>query len=1343
MEKKPYTIGLDIGTNSVGWAVLTENYDLVKRKMKIKGNTDKKYMKKNFWGVRLFDAGETAEARRMKRTARRRLARRRNRLEYLQGMFQEEMAQVDPNFFHRLDESFYVVEDKVGAKQPIFGKVEEEVSYHKDYPTIYHLRKELVDSKEQQDLRLVYLALAHIVKYRGHFLIEGKLSTENISVAKTYQEFVKVYNQTFATDDNLGAEVPEDIECEELLTANFSRAKRADNVIKEYRNEKSNGTFVQFIKMIVGNQGNFKKSFDLEEDAKLQFSSEDFEEELELLIAQLDDSYLEVFEAAQAVYNAVELSQILDQTDEQTRAKFSASMVKRYRDHGEDLTLFKQFIRENKPKAYGEMFKNEDGKGYAGYIAHGGKVSRDEFYKTVKKLIQGLDGAEYFLEKIETETFLLKQRTFENGVIPNQIHLEELRYIIENQAQYYPFLRENQEKIEHLVTFRIPYYIGPLASGQSEFAWLTRTSDKPIRPWNIKEKVDYSQSATEFIERMTVRDEYLPTEKTLPRHSMLYEKYTVFNELTRVIYLDERGNKHFFSTQEKQDIFNHLFKKDRRVTKKKLITFLKTEYLLEVADIKGIEEAFNAKYNTYHDLQKLGFSTDFLDEPKNEEMLEDIIKILTVFEDRKMVREQLKVYADQLDAAIMTKLTKKHYTGWGRLSKKLLTEIKDEQTNKSILEFLQEDPYNRNFMQLINDTDLSFKKIISQEQQEKLEDDLETTVYNLPGSPAIKKGILQSLKIVDELVGIMGYNPSNIVIEMARENQSTSYGKNKSKQRLKHVENAMKELGSNLLKETKADNRELQNDLQKDRLYLYYLQNGRDMYTGKEIPIEDLSHYDIDHVIPRSFTTDNSLDNLVLVSSKENRGKSDDVPSEEVVRRMKPLWIQLLNAKAISKRKFDNLTKGERGGLTEEDKMKFMHRQLVETRQITKQVAQILHQRFNQVNEVSRVDDLSVKIITLKASLTSEFREQFKLYKVREVNDYHHAQDAYLNGVVGTTLLKLYPQLAPEFVYGTFMRFNFWEANKATAKKKLYSNLIANLTKDLPVKDNTDKETGEILWSQKDIKQVKKVYQYRQMNMVKKVEKQTGGFYKETVKPKGKSNKLIPRKNGWDTTKYGGFDSPVVTYSVLIEHLKGKKQVKTKDLIGITIAQREGFEKEPTTYLTDLGYVEPKVLKILPKFSVYECENGRRRLLASDGEAQKGNQMVLPTHLMTLLYHAKHYGDILGKSTKYVAEHRQEFDEIIQHVKVFNDRYTLADSNMDKILAVYAEKGQSASDEELSKSFIELMSLNAMKAASAFNFLGESIDRRRYTSTKELLDSTLIHQSITGLYETRWKVSDL
>ena len=58
-----YYLGLDIGTNSVGWAVTDEQYNLLKSHGKA------------MWGIRLFEEGKTAEERRMHRGARRRQER--------------------------------------------------------------------------------------------------------------------------------------------------------------------------------------------------------------------------------------------------------------------------------------------------------------------------------------------------------------------------------------------------------------------------------------------------------------------------------------------------------------------------------------------------------------------------------------------------------------------------------------------------------------------------------------------------------------------------------------------------------------------------------------------------------------------------------------------------------------------------------------------------------------------------------------------------------------------------------------------------------------------------------------------------------------------------------------------------------------------------------------------------------------------------------------------------------------------------------------------------------------------------------------------------------------------
>lgn len=50
-----YYIGLDIGTNSVGWALTDREYNVLK------------FNDKSTWGVRLFDDAATAADRRVKK----------------------------------------------------------------------------------------------------------------------------------------------------------------------------------------------------------------------------------------------------------------------------------------------------------------------------------------------------------------------------------------------------------------------------------------------------------------------------------------------------------------------------------------------------------------------------------------------------------------------------------------------------------------------------------------------------------------------------------------------------------------------------------------------------------------------------------------------------------------------------------------------------------------------------------------------------------------------------------------------------------------------------------------------------------------------------------------------------------------------------------------------------------------------------------------------------------------------------------------------------------------------------------------------------------------------------
>lgn len=1377
--KKPYTISIDIGTGSVGYAVVNSDYKVPSKKMRVLGNTPKTHMKKNLLGVLLFDQGQVAADRRKARVTRRRFTRRRNRLRYLQEIFASEMTQVDPNFFYRLRDSFLRPTDKQVEKHPIFGTLEEEVAYHEQFPTIYHLRQHLAENSDKADLRLIYLALAHIIKYRGHFLDEGEVEIHDNSVADLFEEFLGVYNDLH--EKNLVLQ--EKSAVEEILMDRMSKSAKQERLLGLFSTEKSKGLFAEFLKLLVGNQASFKKHFNLEEEYKLQFSTDSYLEDLEALLMVIGNDYADLFALIKKIHDAALMAGILGGGEHSSKAPLSSAMVNRYEEHRKDLKKLKAFLQEHvSEQTYRDIFGNATKPGYAGYVE--GKVSQENFYKYLISILskEKSDETQYFLDKISREDFLKKQRTFENGIISNQIHLIELRAILRQQAKHYDFLRENSSKIESILTFRIPYYVGPLAKGQSSFAWLSRISEGKIRPWNFDDMVDKESSAEAFIEKLTNEDSYLSGERVLPKHSLIYQQFIIFNELTKVRFTAEGFKKpEFLSGDQKKYIFEHFFKVERKVTAKTIKYYLEQVEGFNGVELTGVGEQFNASYSVYHDLLKIIKDKSFMDDEENQEILEQIVHTLTVFEDRKMIENRLSRYKALFSKKVLKELSRRHYTGWGRLSRRLIAGIRDKESGKTILDFLIDDDYaNRNFKQLITDKSLSFKLAIEEERQKALSqlDDLEELVRKIPGSPAIKKGILQSVKVVEELVEVMGYPPQHIVIEMARNTQKTR----NSQQRLKQLEAVLDGVASNILEEHKpsyiegnVENHHLRNK----KLYLYYLQLGKDIYNNADLDVNRLGEYHIDHIIPQAYIKDDSLDNCVLTTNLNNRGKSDNVPSHEVVAKMISHWRWMESKGLISQKKFNNLTKIQRGGLSEQDRQRFIQRQLVETRQIIKHVAQILDRRFNPLQDEGGKPVSKVDIITLKSSLVSQFRQEFGLYKVREINNYHHAHDAYLGAVVGTALLKKYSNLAPEFVYGEYHKGKM----SATQKDLLYSNLLNFFKSEVKLaggeilkRDRIEKneETGHVVWDKdKDWATVRKVLSLPQINVVKKTEKQghgldrgkPKGFFNANPSPKPKldsKHNLVPIKRGLEPQQYGGYAGISNAYAILVDGLieKGAKKKVTRvlEFQGISILDRERFEKDNAAYLKELGYKEIFKVIPLPKYSLFELEDGSRRLLASilstdntRGEIHKGNELVLPQRFVTLLYHANRvHKKTEPKHREYIEAHLADFTELAQQVLAFNQKYVHAKGNGALIEEALQSMGE-FSVEDICTSFLGkhdsknagLFELISSGSASDFEFLGKKIPRYRGYRPSSLLQGTLIHQSATGLYETRIDLSKL
>ncbi len=126
-----------------------------------------------------------------------------------------------------------------------------------------------------------------------------------------------------------------------------------------------------------------------------------------------------------------------------------------------------------------------------------------------------------------------------------------------------------------------------------------------------------------------------------------------------------------------------------------------------------------------------------------------------------------------------------------------------------------------------------------------------------------------------------GVAPKFISIEFTR---SEDRNPRRTISRQRQLENTLKDTAQALVKSinpdilSELDNASKSKKGLTDRLYLYFTQLGKDMYTGKPINIDEISNYDIDHIFPQAFIKDDSLNNRVLVSKAGNNGKSANVP---------------------------------------------------------------------------------------------------------------------------------------------------------------------------------------------------------------------------------------------------------------------------------------------------------------------------------------------------------------------------------------------------------------------------------------------------------------------------------
>ena len=847
--RKKYYLGLDIGTNSVGWAVTDENYNLYK------------YAGKRMWGIRLFEGGETAEQRRISRSNRRRLSRKKQRIDLLQELFAEEIAKMDPTFFIRLNESRLHLEDKsTGEKFPLFtDKDYTDIQYYKEYPTMYHLRKELIENSKVHDVRLVYLACHHILKNRGHFLINGSFSD-----VKKLSSVCESMLNSFNGISKYQIEINDIERLEEILSdRKKQKSVKAKELIQIFEcgpcedktDEKTCKAIVSNLsKWLTGLKGNINSIFDMQfeeiDTSSFSFTEPKYEDTISAALEEKYPDYADVIQKIKAVYDWSVLVEIMAGEDYLSFAKVNA-----YNKHKENLCILKEVIRKYcDSEMYHKFFNGFDEKnGYGNYIGsiykngHSyamKKCSTEDFYKTLGKILDKIQPEkedENVLEELKVEvknqTLLPLARTTANGTIPNQVHIQELKAILDNAKKYLPFLNEKDEygtvaeKIISIAKFRIPYYVGPLSTRHKEQganSWIVRKQEGRIYPWNFEEMVDLEQSNKEFIQRMTNKCTHLIGEDVLPKNSLLYSRYMVLNELNN---LRIRGNK--ISVNLKQELYKELFCTKAKVTGKGLFNYLKKEdEELALEDISGFDIDFKSSLTSYLDFKKQILGEE-IEKDKYKDIVENIIKWKTIYDDdSKMMKKMIeREYPNVFSKDQIKKICRFKYSGWGNFSLSFLNGIRgaDRETgeNFTIIEALWKTNYN--LMQLLS-KQFTFREeidLINADKVGKIDKvSYDNTVKDLIVSPANKRAIWQTVQITEEIKKVMKCEPERIFIEMARGGEKEKRRTVSRKARLLELYAACKDDVRDWTKE--IENRE-EREFNSKKLYLYYTQMGRCM----------------------------------------------------------------------------------------------------------------------------------------------------------------------------------------------------------------------------------------------------------------------------------------------------------------------------------------------------------------------------------------------------------------------------------------------------------------------------------------------------------------------------------
>lgn len=230
-------------------------------------------------------------------------------------------------------------------------------------------------------------------------------------------------------------------------------------------------------------------------------------------------------------------------------------------------------------------------------------------------------------------------------------------------------------------------------------------------------------------------------------------------------------------------------------------------------------------------------------------------------------------------------------------------------------------------------------------------------------NPVVKRALTEVRRVVNAIIREYG-KPDAIHVEMARSVTQGKERRNEYSKRIREREKVRTEI-ADILKQ--AGIRPTRDSILKYRLWKE--QELRCIYSGEQISLSqlfsDAGGVDIDHILPRSRTLDDSQMNKVVCLRRENADKGDQTPFQWLGSTNKQKYDEICQrASALMRSGQMPYSKYRRFIQKELDLDQFIALQLTDTGYITKVTAEYLRCLFDHSHEV----------LGLKGQLTAELR---------------------------------------------------------------------------------------------------------------------------------------------------------------------------------------------------------------------------------------------------------------------------------------------------------------------------------------------------------------------------------